>query len=509
MNFIIIVINNGMKSKNALINLLFLITIVFASCKKNAPQPQVDQTPPEMQQFIIEKKNNTGLESDIHFEIKNDSIISSQANIFSKKLKPTFATDAESISVSGITQQSGITENDFASIVTYNLKAGNGIQKNYYVKINWQKPDNLPHLYITTEGGAGINSKENYVNATLRIDGRGKYENYNGTTQIRGRGNSTWTFPKKPYRLKLTTKSSLLGLPAERDWVLLANYIDPTLMTNAVAMKIGSQLELPFTNHIIPVNVTLNGAYIGSYNFTEQIEVGSGRIDIGDDGLLLEIDTNFDEEYKFHSKNYALPVMIKSPDLDNNTEIIPISGLFDEMESLVYDPSFPNNAYKEHIDVQSLAKFILVQLLTDNEELNHPKSIYLFKTIAGRFNMGPIWDFDWGYAFESGTHFSTAERPLFWTSKTPLSKGTTFFARFLEDPAFIALLKQEWANYKSVSLDNLIKFVEDYAIEIESSKNEDYKKWKTGDSNFMNDVNRLKNFLAARVVYIDRYLQEL
>ncbi|MFT4019013.1 MAG: CotH kinase family protein [Agriterribacter sp.] len=480
--------------------------LIVNACKKN--QEPIDNAQPIIQQFTIEKKNNEALATDITFNIKGDSIIGTSVNVFSKKLKATFTTDAVSIVVAQQEQESGSTENDFSGVVTYKLKSANGVQKNYYAKVSWQL-DSLPHIYINTENGAAITSKENYVNATIAIDGKGKYENYSGATQIKGRGNSTWSMPKKPYRIKLASKASLFGLSSERDWVLLANYLDPTLMLNAVAMKIGQQLNIPYTNHIIPVNVTLNGSYIGSYNFTEQVEVGSDRVAIGDDGLLLELDKYFDEAYKFHSQYYSLPVMIKAPDLSNNSEVDPVALQFNAMEALLNDAAFPNNTYKDHIDISSVAGFLIVYLLTDNEEPNHPKSTYMHKTVAGKFVMGPIWDFDWAYAYEGGSYFYSASRPLFWTSNNPLSSGTKFFTRFLKDPEFVVLLKQQWADYKLNSFNTLIKFVEDYATQIESAKNEDYKKWKTGDGSFMNDAGKLKNWLIQRVAYIDTYLQGL
>ena len=80
---------------------------------------------------------------------------------------------------------------------------------------------------------APIDSKDNYINATITIEGNDWGEDYTGTTRIRGRGNSTWGMPKKPYRLKLDESTSILGLLPEKDWVLLANYIDPTLMLNS------------------------------------------------------------------------------------------------------------------------------------------------------------------------------------------------------------------------------------------------------------------------------------
>jgi hypothetical protein len=92
----------------------------------------------------------------------------------------------------------------------------------------------------------------------LAVNGRGGYEDYTGKTEVKGRGNSTWGYPKKPYRLKLNKKAEICGLGKAKNYVLLANHLDPTLMLNSVAFKIGRLLELPFTNHAIPVDVVLN-----------------------------------------------------------------------------------------------------------------------------------------------------------------------------------------------------------------------------------------------------------
>lgn len=494
-----------MQPKRFIAIVVLLSFIITTSCKKNNTP---DNKEPLISQFIIEKKNNESLDADISFQIKDDSILTTQANLYTKTLKPTFTTNVTSITVANQEQQSGVSTNNFADIVTYTLTGANGLQKKYYAKINWRQ-DSLPHIYINTEGGAEILSKEDYVNASIIIDGKGKYENYNGSTQIRGRGNSTWGMPKKPYRLKLATKASLFGLSTERDWILLANYLDPTLMLNAIAMKIGQQLTMPYTNNIVPVNVTLNGSFMGSYNFTEQIEVGSNRINVGDDGLLLELDQYFDEEFEFYSDHYSLPVMIKNPELNAANEIDPIAQQFNTLEGLLNESSFPNNNYKDQIDITSVADFLIVHLLTDNEEPNHPKSTYIHKAPTGKFTMGPIWDFDWAYGYEGGPHFNSATRPFFWMSNNPLSSGTRFFSKFLDDPAFVTLLKQKWTSYKTDSLSNLIQFVEGYAVQIESSKNEDYKVWQTGDRAFMNDAEKLRNWLIQRAAYIDSYLQSL
>ncbi len=482
----------------------FCWLLALAACKKN------DAGNNELlfiSDFSVSREHNRSLSEDIRFTIHADTVSATAPDIFHKRLKPDFSTNAVSVLVDGLEQESGVSEQDFSGIVTYTLKSAGGQEKNYHVKIHWLQ-DSLPHIYINTEGSVAVNSKDNYVNATLKIDGKGKYPDYTGTTQIRGRGNSTWGMPKKPYRLKLTSKSEMFGLPEERDWVLLANYLDPTLMLNAVAMKIGHQLNLPYTNTLIPVNVTMNGVYAGSYNFTQQIEVGPDRVNAGSDGLLLELDVYFDEDFQFRSQEYDLPVMIKHPDLSASEEITPIAHQFNTLTSLMAAADFPGNGYREHIDLESLANFLIVHMLTDNQEPNHPKSTYMHKSATGKFAMGPIWDFDWAYGYEGGgKHFTAANRPFFWGSGNAI--GTGFFTRFLQDPEFVSVLRQKWVSYRSAPFEELIQFVEQYSLQIASSKNEDFKVWNTGDGNFMADAVRLQNWLVERAVYLDDYIQGL
>ncbi len=478
------------------LHFLFLI-----ACKKNVDIEK--EIIPTIQQFVISKEHNQSLLKDIEFEIKEDSLIASAFEVYRKVLVPTFTTTGLSLFKEDAEQVAGVTAQDFTDAVTYTAKLNDGTLKKYHAKIHWQ-PDSLPHIYISTEGGTPIDSKDHYINATLTIDGKQKYPDYQGATQIRGRGNSTWAMPKKPFRLKLSTKSEMFGLSAERDWILLANLIDPTLMLNAVAMKIGRQLETPFINTIVPVNVTLNGTYAGSYNFTQQIEVENNRVNIGKDGWLLELDVNYDEDFQFKSSHYDLPVMIKSPDLKSEAEISPIKEAFDIMTELVAAETFPNNEYKEHIDISSMADFLIVHLLTDNEEPNHPKSTYMHKTSTGKFTMGPIWDFDWAYGYQGvGGHFADPKRPFFWGGT---HSGTPFFKRFLYDPVFVSLLQEKWSDYRSTHFEELLDFVDEYAFNIHTSRNEDWKIWKIGNEDFMSDVSRLKKYLNERAEFLDIFI---
>lgn len=454
--------------------------------------------------FSFTKEKNPELTEDINLEIKENGTVTGKVPAYTKNLIATFESEAQTITVNGTEQQSGVTSNDFSSTVTYMLTTHYGYKKEIKVSITWEST--LPHIYIETEGKQPIVSKDDYLKATVRIDGKKEYSSYDGTTQIKGRGNSTWGYNKKPYRLKLDKKAALLGLGVEKDWVLLANYLDPTLMLNAVAMKTGQLLELPFTNHIVPVDVTINGKYMGNYMFTEQVEISETRVNVDEtDGVLLELDTNYDEDWKFKSDNYNLPVMVKDPDVTSDAHMDKIKSNFLLLENAVASADFPNTNYKDYIDINSLVNYLIVYNLTQNMEINHPKSTYMHKNAnSNKYFMGPIWDFDWGFDYEGkNVHFTAYDRALFPASGMEPALGRNFFKRFFLDPEFKALYKQKWNDFTATKLPLLYEYLDRYAVSIEISKEADYQIWKYAGKNFKEEVKKLNTWLANRVKYID------
>ena len=141
----------------------------------------------------------------------------------------------------------------------------------------------LPVLYINTDDGEEITSKEEYKTGTMTTQGNSIYNEssqlYNGIIEIKGRGNSTWKLPKKPYKIKLDSKTDLLGMGKNKHWVLLANYFDECLMRNKIAYDFSAELGLVSMSSTW-VDVILNGEYVGNYQLCEQIRIGDTRIDI-------------------------------------------------------------------------------------------------------------------------------------------------------------------------------------------------------------------------------------
>ena len=457
--------------------------------------------------FRFLKKNNAFLTADVSSSIGEESII--PLFTFSQsELIPTFTTNAVKVLVGEVEQKSGMTKNDFSSPVVYQFIMRNGETFQYTVKAEFLLSA-IPELTITTTDPsiAEIPSKDYYLEGTLAVNGRGGYEDYTGKTEVKGRGNSTWGYPKKPYRLKLNKKAEICGLGKAKNYVLLANHLDPTLMLNSVAFKIGRLLELPFTNHAIPVDVVLNGIYKGSYLLTEQIEVKENRVDLDENNSVMwELDSYWDDEPKFKSTAFNLPVMVKDPDL--TTEQFEYwKKDFNAFTTQFAKEPLEGNSYVDMIDIESVAKFLITFNLVHNMEINHPKSVFLHKEGNGKYVMGPIWDFDWAYDYEgTSNHFGRYNTPLFSSSMNGV--GTAFFQRFLQDSRVKAIYKRTWQDFKNNKLDALLQYVDDYAVMLKPSVERNSELWENTRS-FDTKVKELKTWLRNRADYIDSEVSKL
>ncbi len=457
--------------------------------------------------FRFLKKNNAFLTADVVCSIEKGEVVSLH-KFLQSKLVAEFSSNAVKVLIDDVEQISGVTENDFSSPVIYKFIMRNGEILQYTVKMEFLL-DLVSLLVITTDDSSisEIQSKDSYESGTLTVNGKSTYESCIVKTEIKGRGNSTWGYPKKPYRLKLNKKADICGLGKAKNYVLLANHLDPTLMLNSVAFKIGRLLELPFTNHAIPVDVVLNGIYKGSYLLTEQIEVKENRVDLDENNSVMwELDSYWDDEPKFKSTAFNLPVMVKDPDL--TTEQFEYwKKDFNAFTTQFAKEPLEGNSYVDMIDIESVAKFLITFNLVHNMEINHPKSVFLHKEGNGKYVMGPIWDFDWAYDYEgTSNHFGRYNTPLFSSSMNGV--GTAFFQRFLQDSRVKAIYKRTWQDFKNNKLDALLQYVDDYAVMLKPSVERNSELWENTRS-FDTKVKELKTWLRNRADYIDSEVSKL
>ena len=272
----------------------------------------------------------------------------------------------------------------------------------------------LPVVYVDTNNHEPIISKTEWKNATISIDGASNsgwnFEPVN--TSIKGRGNSSWKRPKKPYSIKLETKQKILGMPKHKRWVLIANYLDNSFMKNSLAFYISEQLGMEYTVHGQFVDLVLNGQYEGLYWLGEAIKVDDKRVDVDEDDFLIELDAYYDEEWKFRSPVKELPYMVKNDDEMTSESLKYLSDKIEQLENLLYpeNESVPDEQYKSMLDVDSWAKFWLVNEIMDNTEIKMPRSCFIsFDKDTNVLKAGPVWDFDWSsLSLQTGCHLKQA-----------------------------------------------------------------------------------------------------
>ena len=177
------------------------------------------------------------------------------------------------------TNSYAVTDNDYEHWlrVTVCDKAENTV----YTQDTWISK--LPVLYIDTDDGKPVTSKENYVTANLRIQGNTDFEQqYLGATEIRGRGTTSWSqYPQKPYKLKLDKKTNLFGFGKSKHWVLISNFNDKSCLRNYTASRLAKQLGVLGMN-MTWVDVVLNGEVKGCYMLSQHVRADKNSVDIFD-----------------------------------------------------------------------------------------------------------------------------------------------------------------------------------------------------------------------------------
>jgi hypothetical protein len=330
----------------------------------------------------------------------------------------------------------------------------------------------LPVVHITTHDGLGITSKEVYSPSTFALTTAGsldadgdQYPQVTDTSaRLRVRGNVTsMALVKLAYKVKLDKKSSLLGMPKSKDWVLLANFFDRSLLRTDVALAAARRVGVPWAARMHHVNVYVDGRSQGVYQLGEGIEVEKDRVDItlDDDGdganggYVLEGEDNFLDTVDQFRTTRGLSAYIKDPDERSAAYIDAVRSDFQEFEDALYSPQFrdPVAGYRPHVDLQSFVDWFLVHEFVKSIDANFSRSTWMQRDLGGRLRMGPPWDFD----FSSGNRYlGGISSPTGWFllpengfAFPPVSSMIDhpeghYLQRMTDDPDFVRLLKERW-----------------------------------------------------------------
>ena len=383
----------------------------------------------------------------------------------------------------------------------------------------------MPKVYIETPDAAEIVSKENWMyNASITV-----YDEYgdldlSAETSIRGRGNSTWYYPKKPYALKLDSKASVLGMPEHKRWVLLANWLDRTLLRNDIAFELGRR-TMAWAPRGKFVELYLNGMHKGNYYLCEHIKVDESRVDVAEldedsdfndasqvtGGYILEFDVYGpnDEINYFYSSVKNFPVAIKEPDEDVITSwshpgYLYIKEYVGKVEKVFEEDKNARKRWAEIenlIDVTSYIDWWLVHEVCINGEPGHPKSSYMYKERDGKLYAGPLWDFDWG-TFTPDVNGAIIAHTIWY--------GYLF--RYAE---FRTAVKKRWGEVKSI-YESVSVYLDEQAEALRESNELNIGMWPinqaiNGDESLSYDeaIVRMKDSYEGRISSIDAYIRAL
>ena len=277
----------------------------------------------------------------------------------------------------------------------------------------------LPVVYINTTGNAPINSKEEYLTGSLYIDPLSTgyealgSENLPISGSFKGRGNYTWRdFDKKPYKIKFDIKQKVLGMPANKHWCLLAHADDNLgFLRNVIGFYLSEQLGMRWTPRFVPVELVLNGQYMGLYFLTEHVRVGKNRVavteqdDLATDsvsgGWLVEIDNYYqDGNIELYEGNgQKVMVTPKSPEILSYQQRQYLNDQLNALNEALYGND--SETLFGMLDIDEAAKYYLVQEIMEDCESYHG-SCFLYKDRdrngrIAKWSFGPVWDFGNAY----------------------------------------------------------------------------------------------------------------
>lgn len=343
----------------------------------------------------------------------------------------------------------------------------------------------LPIVVVNTPNSEPILSKEEWIaGASVSIINSDMTFDYKGTTNIKGRGNATWrNYPKKPYKLKLSDKHPVFGNPKSKKWQLLAEYCDKSFLRTAMMLELSKIANIRHTVSYDFVELYLNGEYNGLYILTEQVEKDKNRIDVKDDGFIIEDDNYATQEPVWFTttttnRNYSF----KYPDPDDaivagDDNYNYIKDFMNDMESALYSDNYQDaiNGYRSYIDCESFAKWYIVMELMGNWD---PNWYYVLDSRGSKLEMIPCWDAEWSLGLaEVGSNGWSQERgkPMAFNRRV---NNKRYFSQLLSDPYFKSVVKAEWEEIE-VRIPQAVQNVQNVRNNISNAANHNFTKWPT------------------------------
>lgn len=348
---------------------------------------------------------------------------------------------------------------------------------------------NTPIIYIETVNHTAIPESKTEIACTVKLVSKNKEEcAENLEATIRTRGNGSMKIGKEtgkfPYKLKFDNKINLFGLGAEKekDWVLLANVGEHTMLRNYAAKYMGNLLEgIPYCTRAKLVNVYLNGNYIGVYELCEQVEVKPGRINIDDsrrdeiNGFLVELDYYADREdeeeaiFEINGSLFTVQSKIKT-----EKQLAYIRQCIASLDDAIYAGDAEHLA--KIVDMNSLVDMYLLQEFSKNIDVGF-SSFYMYKDVEGKIFFAPPWDFDLAFGNDERLDNGSPEGLYVATGREELDQSNQWYIQLFSYDWFRILAAERWETVSLEIVPQVIAAVRAAADDIADDMEYNYQKW--------------------------------
>lgn len=405
----------------------------------------------------------------------------------------------------------------------------------------------IPSLHITTSSGSmsAVHADKSHKEpADIVISADGEILLEKELEYIKGRGNATWSYAKKPYNIKFDKKTSLFGMDKAKKWTLLANHMDETLMRNHTAFNIASSLAIPFTSEHIFVDLYIDNEYYGNYILCESVEIGDGRVEITDlkdaneeanpdidveecslggshesnfkklkantqkwvnipnnpenisGGYLLEYELpdRYVNEVSGFVTSRNQPIVVKEPEYASEAQVKYVSQLYQQLEDAIYSDTGNNSLgkhYSEYIDFDSIVKMYVFQELTKNLDAAIT-SFYIYKDAdSDKFVAAPVWDFDMALGENYSRFGMSVGNPngwwagvtYHWSENAIKTLPTMLNALYQKDDFFAAACQQWRSSVAPIISDEFITELSECADMLTPSATMNAIRWKAYSAN--------------------------
>lgn len=367
----------------------------------------------------------------------------------------------------------------------------------------------IPRIVIHTENFTQILDTETKIPAYLQIWGGDAPEsNVLGLT-VKGHGNSSFhSMPQYSIKLEFNEKQTMFGMPKNKDWLLVSNFADKTLLKNFMIYKLALDLGDEYAPRTKFVEVYLNTKYMGLYLLVESIKVGKNRINIpqNDSSYLFEKTTPYRLHDPFVLTKYNHTFRVRYPKNPVDSNFTMLKKHLDEWESLLYSSNFSARIADSLLDVDDFIRYFWIQEFSKNHDGNFGRSVLLTWQKDDVIKMGPVWDFDESFGCTKDKLPKSA--PSGWQVK-----NYGWYYPFFANAELWNRSVDYWEKHR-LHFAGLADSMNVYAKEIKIATKNHFKRWnvledtgfwayKDAFSSYEDAVDDVRKWILERVEWID------